>query len=148
MVIKPPTAHHVSESDYFKNFKKIVKSTKAHVRRTERITNGKLGWIQQMAAQMRGVKNFSLALYKDPIGDEETPSAMSVCRIDNTVAWLIALAEHQATTDSRDIMITDPESIDLISRYYQKRIWERSAVVIEFGIVNEEELARQLSHKN
>jgi len=142
--VNSPRSHHESEVEYFKKFKKLVKSTPAHVRKVERITEGKAKWIRSLVKEMTGVSNFSLALYRDPIGDEETPASVSVCRIDNTIAWLIALAEHQATIDVRDIMITDPKSVELISRYFQKRIWERSVSVIASGNTDGEALERAL----
>ncbi|MDX2079922.1 MAG: hypothetical protein SFU53_04000 [Terrimicrobiaceae bacterium] len=120
--------------EYFKNIKKIVKKCPAHVRRVERLTVQKAEWLRTLTAELSGLENFSLSVLDDP-SDEDLPAAVSVCRIDDNVAWLIALAEHESTTEHRDISITDPDCVRIISRYFQKRLWDRATVVISHGTV-------------
>ena len=140
--VRPPNDFIRSEKEYFKRFKSLVKSSNANIRRVERLTSTKEEWIKKLLDQIEGVKNFSQAVYKDPLGETENPAAVSVCRIDNSVAWLIALAEHQSTIGVRDLMITDPESVGLVGRYFQKRLWDRSTVVMSMGQARNEEISK------
>lgn len=131
--LQPPRVRNSqAESDYFSDLRRISKSTNATIRRVERYSKDKKDWIDRLAKEFSGLPNVSLAVYQDPF-DTPMPAAMSVCRIDDRYAWLIAVAEHDSTGNYRDLMLTGKESVDLIKRYFQERLWSRSVVVVERG---------------
>lgn len=132
--LKPPSlSHGQMQKDYFENYKKVVKTCPAQVRRVERDTVHKRLWIIDLLKMMNGLKNFSLAIYHDPWEEKEMPAALSVCRIDDKYAWLVAMAEHQSTTEVRDLLITNPQAVALVRAYFQNRLWNGSQVLLEHG---------------
>lgn len=131
-LLPPRTKNSPAESEYFSDLRKIYKSTMATIRRVERYSNEKKEWINQLAKNFEGISNISLAVYKDPF-DTTMPAAMSVCRIDDRCAWLIAVAEHESTGSVRDLMLTGKDSVDLIRRYFQERLWSRSILILDRG---------------
>lgn len=135
--VPPKNRHGKEETRYFEDMKRIYKTSTAQIRRVERLTTGKLPWIAKLIVDFRGVENFSLRVYKDPITDE-MPAAMSVSRIDDKYAWIVAIAEQESTANYRDILITGKDGVELFSRYFQDRLWNRSIVVINHGIVDED----------
>jgi hypothetical protein len=132
----PNLSHGKDEGKYFGDMKKIYKASKAQIRRVERLTPQKLPWINKLIEDFRGMPNFSLKVYEDPIKDE-MPAAMSVSRIDDRYAWIVAIAEHESTSNYRDLLIMGKDGVDLIRRYFQDRLWNRSITVIDHGVVNE-----------
>lgn len=134
--LKPPSlAHGQRQKDYFENYHKIVRSCVAQVRRVERVTEYKHQWIVGILRKMTGVRNFSLAVYDDPWQGKEMPAALSVCRIDDKYAWLVAMAEHQSTTEVRDLLITNTQAVDLVRTYFQNRLWNSSQILLEHGVL-------------
>ncbi|KAB2967329.1 hypothetical protein [Zoogloea sp.] len=131
-LLPPRVKNSPAESDYFSDLKKIYKSSRATIRRVERYSSGKKDWINKLAKEFEGVANVSLAVYQDPF-DTPMPAAMSVCRIDDRYAWLIAVAEHESTGNVRDLMLTGKESVDLVRRYFQERLWSNGIVVLDRG---------------
>lgn len=131
---RPPSlTHGKTQKEYFNSLKAKTKACGAQVRRVERDAEQKRPWIKELLGIMRGVKNFSLALYRDPWGEEEMPAALSVSRIDDKVAWIVAIAEHQSTTEVRDLMIVHPKAVDLLRQYFQSRLWDKSIILMENG---------------
>lgn len=131
-LLPPRIKNSPSESEYFSDLRRIYKSTRATIRRIERYSNDKKEWINKLAKEFEGVANVSLAVYQDPF-DTSMPAAMSVCRIDDRYAWLIAVAEHESTGNFRDLMLTGKDSVDLVRRYFQDRLWSRGIVVLDRG---------------
>jgi hypothetical protein len=141
----PRLLHGQAEGDLFSDLKRLYRTATAQVRRVERLTEAKRAWIGNLVRHFEGLPNVSLAIYRDPVG-AEMPSAMSICRVDNHYAWLIAIAEHESTGAYRDVLLTGAETVDLLRRYFQDRIWQRSTVIVNRGVVVdgwEQELARE-----
>lgn len=130
---RPPQMNHGrSEKAHFADLRSCYRASKAQIRRVERLTKEKLCWIEQLVSDFKGLGNVSLALYADP-SDGDMPAALSVCRVDDTYGWIIAMAEHESTSKYRDLMLTGAEGIDLIRRYFQERLWNRSIVILDHG---------------
>lgn len=130
---KPPQHRHgKEEKHYFQDLKRSVKSCAAQVRRVERLTTEKLVWIRGLVKDLEGIANFSLRAYLDPLPDE-MPAALSVCRVDERYAWIVAIAEHESTTSFRDLMLTGA-SVQLVAKYFQERLWRRSIPIIDHGV--------------
>ena len=148
---RPPQAKHgAEESQYFADFKKMVKGTKAEVRRVERLTFEKVGWLKTLVEQLGKQPNFSLRGYLDP-SQEDLPFALSVSRVDLRVAWIVAMAEHTSTVNYRDLMITGADAVQLVAHYFNVRLWDRGIKIIERGEVVpnwEEEVQRVLGGKH
>ncbi len=135
---RPPNATSGAEGEYFSALSHVYKSSTAHVRRVERLTEAKVDWIHSLVSQFNGIQNISLAIYRDPLeSDHEMPAPLTVCRVDDRYAWLVAIAEHQSTGRFRDVLLTGRDVVDLISKYFQERLWDRSTVIIERGKVLE-----------
>lgn len=133
---RPPQIRHgQSEGEYFADLKTIYNNSNALIRRVERHSDEKMEWISKLAKEFSGLNNVSFAVYKDPF-KTEMPAALSVCRVDDNYAWLIAVAEHESTGNYRDIMLTGADNVDLIKRYFQDRLWNRSVVVVNRGVFN------------
>lgn len=130
----PRTRNGIAESAYFGELKKVYRATNATIRRVERYSPEKEMWIDELIRNLSNLPNFSLAVYVDPLSDE-MPAALSVCRIDNKYAWIIAAAEHESTGSVRDILLTGPDSTDLIRCYFQQRLWARSTIVVDHGVI-------------
>jgi len=134
---KPPQIRHgKEESKYFNDMKKLYRESRAQIRRIERLTPEKIPWIKKLVADFGGANNFSLRVYRDPIKDE-MPAAMSVCRIDDRYAWIVAMAEQESTSNYRDLLIMGKEGVDLIRLYFQARLWNRSVPIIDHGVVKD-----------
>lgn len=131
--VPPRIRHGEEENAYFSDLKRIYKASRAEIRRVERFTDKKLPWIEKLIDDFQGVSNFSLRVYKDPIKDE-MPAAMSVSRIDDRYAWIVAIAEQQSTSNYRDLLIMGKDGVDLIRRYFQDRLWNRAIIVMEHGV--------------
>ena len=129
-----------AEAKYFRSLRETYSASSAQIRRVERITEEKKAWVSELIKISEGLTHVSLALYEDPFG-AEMPTPMSVCRVDNQYAWLVALAEHTATTSYRDLLITGADNVELIRRYFQDRLWARSILVVDRGVVSQQ--ARQ-----
>jgi len=142
---RPPKKRHgMEEKYYYDSIRELFANCTAHVRRVERYTTAKKEYLSEMATQFSGVDNFSLRALKDP-STEDMPFALSVSRVDDRFAWIVAMAEHESTTKYRDLMVTGRDSVDLLSRYFQNRLWERSITILENGELNaawESELAK------
>lgn len=132
----PRNRHGREEVKYFREMKKLYKESKAQIRRVERLTVDKLEWIKKLVEDFRGVPNFSLRAYHDP-SEFEMPMALSVCRIDDRYAWIVAAAEHESTANYRDLLIAGKDTVDLVRRYFHDRLWERGLKIIDHGVVNE-----------
>lgn len=130
----PKMSHGREEAKYFTDLKRIYKASQAQVRRVERLTDSKMPWIRKLIQDFENVPNFSLRLYKDPIQDE-MPAAMSVSRVDDRYAWIVAIAEHESTGNYRDVLIMGKDGVELIRRYFYDRLWDRGIVVIDHGKV-------------
>jgi hypothetical protein len=128
----PQNQHGRVERKYFQDLRRLCKESRAQIRRVERLTPEKVPWIRQLVSELSGLNNFSLRVYRDPSPDE-MPFALSVCRVDDRYAWLVAIAEHQSTSSFRDLLVTGHDSVDLIRRYFQERLWNRSAEIIDRG---------------
>lgn len=128
----PRTRRGNSEKEYFESLKATVQKSSAHFRRVERNTPEKKDWIRRLCIDFENVPNFSLCLYSDPAG-EEMPYGFSVCRIDDTCAWIVAISEHEATSNYRDLMIRGSENVELFRQYFEKRLWNRGVVVLDHG---------------
>lgn len=118
----PRSRHGESEANYFENLGTLIRSTHAHVRRVERLSPAKNAWIRKLMKDFEGVENFSLVVYRDE-SDEELLRALSVSRIDDSYAWLVAVAEHESTTGYRDLLITGEKAVALMSEYFSTRLW-------------------------
>lgn len=133
--VRPPQFRHGGEEEtYFRNLEQIYQSSGAQIRRVERLTEEKLPWIKQLITQFSQMDNVSLAVYRDPFPDE-MPAALSVCRVDDRFAWIVALAEHESTTGYRDLLLTGKHSVALVARYFHERLWQRSVVIVNRGTV-------------
>lgn len=128
----PPSKALDSENEYFNDLKKLYSNTKAMVRRVERYHDDKKDWIQKLIENFEGVPNFSLSVILDP-STTETPYSLSVSRIDDKTAWIVAVAEHQSTTGYRDLLINGSDSVKLLTSYFNERLWNRSILVINNG---------------
>jgi hypothetical protein len=143
----PQNRHGNEESKYFSDMKKLYMESSAQIRRVERLTPDKISWIQKLVKDFEGVSNFSLGVYRDPF-EGEMPAALSVCRIDDRYAWIVAMAEHESTANYRDLLITGREGVDMVRRYFQDRLWNRSIVILDHGSAKEgweEELLEESS---
>lgn len=134
----PLDSFGTESSNYFKKIKTQIKKSNARFRRIERISSKKLNWIVKLCEDLGGLSNFSLSIYEDPkIEDDDINTCtMSVCRIDSSFAWLIAVAEEASTESSRDIMITGADNIKVLSGYFEKRLWRRSHALITNGQID------------
>ena len=128
----PQLAHGVTEGEHFLELAQTYKDSTAHVRRVERLTLEKKQWIIALASKFSGMPNVSLAVLKDR-SNTELLGTLSICRVDNQYAWLVAMAEHDSTGEYRDIMLTGSETVDLVREYFQKRVWSRSVKILERG---------------
>lgn len=128
----PRASSGEEERKYFADLRASVASTPANVRRVERVTPDKLVWIRALVKQLGGQLNFSLRAYLDP-SDAEMPQAMSVCRVDDRFAWIVALAEQESTSGHRDLLITGSNGVEMIAQYFNERLWDRSIWVMEHG---------------
>lgn len=134
--VPPARRKGTMEKDYFDDLRALAKATKAHVRRVERLTRVKWEWIEEIVQAMRGVQNFDLAVFEDPFGNAEMTLTLSVQRVDNSVAWIVAAAEHEARRHPvRDICIRHPNAVALLADYYA-RLWARSTVLMKNGVVD------------
>lgn len=127
------------EAVFFKDLRRSYQDCGARIRRVERVTPAKHDWIRWLVAEMKGLPNVSLALYVDA-SDGPLPQTVSVCRVDGQYAWIIALAEHQATTKTRDILLMGSENVELVRRYFETRLWSQSTPVVTNGRVDEDAL--------
>lgn len=133
----PPRGRDGEEEQlYFDNIRKLYSESRAEIRRVERWTDEKAEWIERLVAQFEGQRNFSLSLYKDP-SEVEMPMAVSVCRVDDKFAWLIAMAEHQSTTGFRDVLLTGGRTVELVRQYFNSRLWARSVLMVDRGVLTE-----------
>jgi hypothetical protein len=131
------------EQVYFDGLKRLYKKSKAQIRRVERLTAEKKPWIKKLVDEFKGVQNVSLAVYRDGM-DSEMPAAISVCRVDERYAWIVALVEHESTGKYRDLLLTHPDVVNLVKRYFQERLWERGVVVLDHGEVKSDLLNQVL----
>lgn len=132
----PPNSISSSEKEYFDQLKSTYSATSARIRRVERWSKEKEIWIDGLIKKFAGVGNFSLAILEDP-SENETPFSLSVSRIDSKIAWIVAIAEHSSTSGYRDLMITGEQSVNLFSRYFEERLWKRSIVVMQNGVISQ-----------
>lgn len=136
--LKPPSMRNGEpEKNYFDRIKDIYSKSNAKIRRVERFSNLKKDWIEGLVKTFRNNTKFSLAIYQDG-SNEELPHALSVCRVDENYAWIIALSEHESTANYRDLLLTGKESVLLFKDYFNKRLWDRSVIIIENGKVTDE----------
>jgi hypothetical protein len=134
-VLPPQGTNDAAESEYLQQFRDLYRNTRAHVRRVERLTPQKEQWIRQLIEEFEGVEHFSLRVFRDP-SSTDMPHAMSVCRVDERFAWIVALAEHHSTTGVRDLLLSGKDAASIVRTYFQERLWERSTIVIDRGVVN------------
>lgn len=132
------------EASFYKELRRCYKSCKGIIRRVERVTSAKREWIIWLVEQVKDLPNVSLSLYIDP-SDGALPQTVSVCRVDSQYAWIVALAEHQATTKARDILLMGEENVELIRRYFETRLWSQSTLVVTNGKVDKDALERMLA---
>ncbi len=134
---RPPLRMRGTEAkDYFAGLEKMMKSTRARVRRIERLTPDKMEWVGQLIEIHAKCPNASLALIGEELGAAELTLAMSVQRVDEAHGWIVAPAEHSARqAPVRDIYISDKRAVELLGRYHD-RLWRASTVVVSDGKVD------------
>jgi hypothetical protein len=139
----PRDATAGSEGAYFSELVATYRGTSAKVRRVERLNADRKAWLRRLVQECNGLTHVSIAVYRST-SDAEALPPVSVCRIDDRYAWLVALAEHEATTTYRDVLITGPDCADLLRRYFEDRLWKASELVLDRGVVRDEAFRRLL----
>ncbi len=122
-----------TEDAYYAMLAKLVKGSSADIRRVERVTDAKLPWIQRLITDLGKSPKFSLALYEEDVQDGEMPLALSVSRVDSKYGWIISLAEERSTRGSRDLLVCDPDAVNMLAAYFTERVWKRSTLVVNKG---------------
>lgn len=110
-------------------------------RRIIRLTKANWPWIQQLAQQLVGVANYSMAVLEDSGDAIRNPLAVSAQIIDNEDSYLVAVHEHGDYLPYRDVMVTSPILAEALSVYYD-RLWSRSMPVVQEGVINKKNMDR------
>jgi hypothetical protein len=63
------------------------------------------------------------------------PFALSICRVDENYAWIVAMAQQESTGSFRDLMMTGKQATDMAKDYFEERLWKRGRALIEHGAV-------------
>lgn len=122
---------------YFKNFSKIIKQhPNIAFRRVERCSPAKLEWVEQLASQLQGKSNFSLA-FLDTTSSEPKLPEVSVQIIDSKRVFVVAVGRHSDNHGYRDLVIVDENIARLWLSYYDEVLWNRSIVIIQSGRLDE-----------
>lgn len=125
----PPRNLSNPQIAYFDDMMNMVKESKCNIRRVERLSPQKREWIEKVYNNLLNQTNFSLSL----VVEKSSFMPISVSRIDDKYAWIVALSQAESTRNYRDILITDKNVISLITGYYQEKIWNNSVKLIERG---------------
>lgn len=138
----PPRNLNSQEIEYFNNYVLMTKATTANTRRVERLTKEKITWIDNLHSSLKGCNGFSLSVVIDT--SEIMP--ISVSRIDDKYAWIVALSQGESTINFRDILITDKNVISILSNYFENNLWKKSVLLLNRGqsTGNWEEIKRRL----
>lgn len=134
---RPNQQRSDTESKYFGSFIKMAKKSKAQIRRVERMTREKLEWIEELISGLTDATGFSLGIYEDDLGDAEMPRALSISRVDMTVAWIVAMTEQQSLQGLRDLEVRGREAVGLFATYFENRLWRPARIVIREGKFDE-----------
>lgn len=109
------------------NFKRLVRATKKNI-----------PWVLELANELEGRANVSLALLtKDLPAEQPMPLALSVQVVDDSQAWLVATASHETDEEFRDVYIENPLVSKALADYYD-RLWEISVKVLDHGRFTDE----------
>lgn len=130
----PQNRHGEEEAAYFTAMATLYRNSRAQICRVERLTPEKREWITGLVRDFSGVTNFSLRVYRDP-SKEEMPLALSISRVDDRCAWIVAVAEQESRNNVRDLLITGRDAVALLANYFQKRLWEEGIPIIDHGKV-------------
>jgi len=142
MSLKRPSYKKGSlQESYYKSLKELTNKSCAHIRRVERFSKEKIGWIEGLLHDFNGIKNFSLFIYCEPseeLQKSELSTLLSIQRVDEDNLFIVALNEHTSIRAPRDIYFRSKRLTDYFLTYYQSRVIVNSKCILDCGQINQE----------
>lgn len=134
--------------EYYKDIEELTKRKSeqdVEFRRIIRANSNLHDWVERMVENLEGVSKFSLACLPDEEPEERLMPHVAVQLIDDDKTYFVAVGEQQERANPRDLYIESEALNSQWSRYYN-RIWEDCFVVLDRGILNEDEYQAYQNH--